>query len=153
MTSVTWVVFFFCLHQACLTWLDEEFVFNPLSLSSNLYQHLRRGVQSQPLYPYRSEKVNVMKNRKKKTCQLISWKGFTVIRNWGIKWFIVCDLLRGVPGCRQHPLAGTRSSHWRTVKAQDSGSFGRWNRGFMTVKITCSYIMVCVRGVFWWIWH
>ncbi|XP_044039291.1 meiosis 1 arrest protein isoform X2 [Siniperca chuatsi] len=40
--------------QACLTQLDEEFVFNPLSLSSNLYQHLRsRGLLSQPRYPYR----------------------------------------------------------------------------------------------------
>ncbi|XP_041821460.1 meiosis 1 arrest protein [Chelmon rostratus] len=40
--------------QACVTQLDEEFVFNPLSLSSNLYQHLRsRGLLSQPRYPYR----------------------------------------------------------------------------------------------------
>ncbi|XP_045920076.1 meiosis 1 arrest protein isoform X2 [Micropterus dolomieu] len=40
--------------QGCLTQLDEEFVFNPLSLSSNLYQHLRsRGLLSQPRYPYR----------------------------------------------------------------------------------------------------
>ncbi|XP_068163739.1 meiosis 1 arrest protein [Antennarius striatus] len=40
--------------QACLTQLDEEFVFNPFSLSSNLYQHLRsRGVPSQHHYPYR----------------------------------------------------------------------------------------------------
>ncbi|XP_075943367.1 meiosis 1 arrest protein [Anarhichas minor] len=40
--------------QACLTQLDEECVFNPLTLSSNLYQHLRsRGLLSQPRYPYR----------------------------------------------------------------------------------------------------
>ncbi|KAM7366115.1 hypothetical protein PAMP_015583 [Pampus punctatissimus] len=40
--------------QGCFTQLDEEFVFNPLSLSSNLYQHLRsRGLLSQPRYPYR----------------------------------------------------------------------------------------------------
>ncbi|XP_074480820.1 meiosis 1 arrest protein [Sebastes fasciatus] len=40
--------------QGCLTQLDEECVFNPLSLSSNLYQHLRsRGLLSQPRYPYR----------------------------------------------------------------------------------------------------
>ncbi|XP_008285105.1 meiosis 1 arrest protein [Stegastes partitus] len=41
--------------QGCLAQLDEEFVLNPLSLSSNLYQHLRsRGLISQPRYPYRS---------------------------------------------------------------------------------------------------
>ncbi|KAM6960385.1 meiosis 1 arrest protein [Tautogolabrus adspersus] len=40
--------------QGCLSQLDEEFMFNPLSLSSNLYQHLKsRGVLSQPRYPYR----------------------------------------------------------------------------------------------------
>lgn len=40
--------------QSCLTQLDEEFVLNPLCLSSNLYQHLRsRGLLSQPRYPYR----------------------------------------------------------------------------------------------------
>ncbi|XP_070786219.1 meiosis 1 arrest protein [Enoplosus armatus] len=40
--------------QGSLTQLDEEFVFNPLSLSSNLYPHLRsRGLLSQPRYPYR----------------------------------------------------------------------------------------------------
>ncbi|XP_049923222.1 meiosis 1 arrest protein [Epinephelus moara] len=40
--------------QGCLAQLDEECVFNPLSLSSNLYQHLRsRGLLSQPRYPYR----------------------------------------------------------------------------------------------------
>ncbi|XP_030017765.1 meiosis 1 arrest protein [Sphaeramia orbicularis] len=40
--------------QACLTQLDEEFVFNPLSLNGHLYQHLRsRGLVSQPRYPYR----------------------------------------------------------------------------------------------------
>ncbi|KAK5848538.1 hypothetical protein PBY51_006143 [Eleginops maclovinus] len=40
--------------QGCLSQLDEECVFNPLSLSSNLYQHLRsRGALPQPRYPYR----------------------------------------------------------------------------------------------------
>ncbi|KAM8898148.1 meiosis 1 arrest protein [Spinachia spinachia] len=40
--------------QSCLTQLDEECVLNPLSLSSNLFQHLRgRGLLSQPRYPYR----------------------------------------------------------------------------------------------------
>ncbi|XP_068443291.1 meiosis 1 arrest protein [Clinocottus analis] len=40
--------------QGCFTQLDEECVFNPLSLSSNLFQHLRsRGLLSQPRYPYR----------------------------------------------------------------------------------------------------
>ncbi|KAK5893696.1 hypothetical protein CgunFtcFv8_006544 [Champsocephalus gunnari] len=40
--------------QGCLSQLDEECVFNPLSLSSNLYEHLRsRGACSQPRYPYR----------------------------------------------------------------------------------------------------
>ncbi|XP_028285572.1 meiosis 1 arrest protein [Parambassis ranga] len=40
--------------QGCLTQLDEEFVLNPLSLISNLYQHLRsRGRLLQPRYPYR----------------------------------------------------------------------------------------------------
>ncbi|XP_029310948.1 meiosis 1 arrest protein [Cottoperca gobio] len=43
--------------QGCLTQLDEECVFNPLSVSSNLYQHLRsRGLLSQPRYPYRLQK-------------------------------------------------------------------------------------------------
>uniref|UniRef100_A0A3B3DA23 Meiosis 1 associated protein n=1 Tax=Oryzias melastigma TaxID=30732 RepID=A0A3B3DA23_ORYME len=40
--------------QGCLSQLEEEFVLNPLSLCSNLYQHLRgRGLLSQPRYPYR----------------------------------------------------------------------------------------------------
>ncbi|XP_054907158.1 meiosis 1 arrest protein isoform X3 [Poeciliopsis prolifica] len=40
--------------QACLSQLDEDFVLNPLLLSSNLYQHLRsRALLSQPRYPYR----------------------------------------------------------------------------------------------------
>nr|XP_046237458.1 meiosis 1 arrest protein isoform X2 [Scatophagus argus] len=44
--------------QACLTQLDEEFVFSPLSLNSNLYQHLRsRGQFSQPRYPYRLQQA------------------------------------------------------------------------------------------------
>ncbi|XP_076026911.1 meiosis 1 arrest protein [Genypterus blacodes] len=42
--------------QACLSQLEEDFVFNPLSLSSNLCQHLRsRGrLLAQPPYPYRT---------------------------------------------------------------------------------------------------
>ncbi|XP_041635309.1 meiosis 1 arrest protein [Cheilinus undulatus] len=40
--------------QACLSQLDEEVMFNPLSLTSNLYQNLKsRGLLSQPRYPYR----------------------------------------------------------------------------------------------------
>ncbi|XP_047434162.1 meiosis 1 arrest protein-like [Mugil cephalus] len=40
--------------QRCLSQLDEEFVFNPLSVTSNLYQHLRsKGLLPQPRYPYR----------------------------------------------------------------------------------------------------
>ncbi|XP_008434168.1 meiosis 1 arrest protein [Poecilia reticulata] len=40
--------------QSCLSQLDEDFVLNPLLLSSNLYQHLRsRALLSQPRYPYR----------------------------------------------------------------------------------------------------
>ncbi|RVE60570.1 hypothetical protein OJAV_G00182330 [Oryzias javanicus] len=40
--------------QGCLSQLDEELVLNPLSLCSNLYQHLRgRSLLSQPRYPYR----------------------------------------------------------------------------------------------------
>nr|XP_061816120.1 meiosis 1 arrest protein-like isoform X1 [Nerophis lumbriciformis]XP_061816121.1 meiosis 1 arrest protein-like isoform X1 [Nerophis lumbriciformis]XP_061816122.1 meiosis 1 arrest protein-like isoform X1 [Nerophis lumbriciformis]XP_061816123.1 meiosis 1 arrest protein-like isoform X1 [Nerophis lumbriciformis]XP_061816124.1 meiosis 1 arrest protein-like isoform X1 [Nerophis lumbriciformis]XP_061816125.1 meiosis 1 arrest protein-like isoform X1 [Nerophis lumbriciformis]XP_061816126.1 meiosis len=40
--------------QGCFTQMDEECVFNPHSLSSNLYPHLRsRGLLSQPRYPYR----------------------------------------------------------------------------------------------------
>ncbi|XP_071333927.1 meiosis 1 arrest protein isoform X2 [Trachinotus anak] len=47
--------------QGCLTQLDEEFVFNPLSLCSNLYQHLRsRGLLSQPRYPYRLQPAAVV---------------------------------------------------------------------------------------------
>ncbi|XP_023152991.2 meiosis 1 arrest protein isoform X2 [Amphiprion ocellaris] len=39
--------------QRCLSQLDEEFVLNPLSLNSNLYQLLRNaGLLSQPRYPY-----------------------------------------------------------------------------------------------------
>lgn len=49
------LVRFICVCQACLTQLDEEFFFNPLSLGSNLYHHLRTpGLLSQPWYPYRS---------------------------------------------------------------------------------------------------
>ncbi|CAJ1086428.1 meiosis 1 arrest protein [Xyrichtys novacula] len=45
--------------QGCLSQLDEEFIFNPLSLSSNLYQHLKgRGLLSQPRYPY-SRRISV----------------------------------------------------------------------------------------------
>lgn len=40
--------------QACLGQLEEEFVFNPLLLNSNLYHHLRsRGLMSQPRYSYK----------------------------------------------------------------------------------------------------
>ncbi|XP_063325094.1 meiosis 1 arrest protein [Pelmatolapia mariae] len=47
--------------QSCLTQLDEGFVLNPLSLSSNLYQHLRsRGLLSQPRYPYRSSSSTLL---------------------------------------------------------------------------------------------
>ncbi|XP_029695794.1 meiosis 1 arrest protein isoform X2 [Takifugu rubripes] len=50
--------------QACVTQLDEEFVFNPLCLSSNLYQHLRsRGLQSQPRYPYRLQAAATRRNQ------------------------------------------------------------------------------------------
>ncbi|TNM93546.1 hypothetical protein fugu_001722 [Takifugu bimaculatus] len=50
--------------QACVTQLDEEFVFNPLCLSSNLYQHLRsRGLQPQPRYPYRSQAAATRRNQ------------------------------------------------------------------------------------------
>ncbi|XP_042368482.1 meiosis 1 arrest protein [Plectropomus leopardus] len=42
--------------QGCVAQLEEECVFNPLSLSSNLHQHLRsRGLLSQPRYPYRMQ--------------------------------------------------------------------------------------------------
>ncbi|XP_030285748.1 meiosis 1 arrest protein isoform X3 [Sparus aurata] len=50
--------------QACLTQLDEEFVYNPLCLSSNLYQHLRsRGLVSQPRYPYRLQPSVARRNQ------------------------------------------------------------------------------------------
>ncbi|KAM6909371.1 meiosis 1 arrest protein [Xenentodon cancila] len=40
--------------QGCLAQLDEDFVLNPLSLNSYLYQHLRnKGLLSQQRYPYR----------------------------------------------------------------------------------------------------
>uniref|UniRef100_A0A3P8U017 Meiosis 1 associated protein n=1 Tax=Amphiprion percula TaxID=161767 RepID=A0A3P8U017_AMPPE len=46
------------MQTRCLSQLDEEFVLNPLSLNSNLYQLLRNtGLLSQPRYPYRSEEV------------------------------------------------------------------------------------------------
>uniref|UniRef100_A0A3B4VGF8 Meiosis 1 associated protein n=1 Tax=Seriola dumerili TaxID=41447 RepID=A0A3B4VGF8_SERDU len=49
--------------QGCLTQLDEEFVFNPLSLCSNLYRHLRsRGLFSQPRYPYRLQPAAVVRD-------------------------------------------------------------------------------------------
>ncbi|XP_074555484.1 meiosis 1 arrest protein [Halichoeres trimaculatus] len=42
------------LLQGCVSQLEEELLFNPLSLSSNLYQYLKcRGLLSQPRYPYR----------------------------------------------------------------------------------------------------
>ncbi|XP_060951818.1 meiosis 1 arrest protein [Limanda limanda] len=50
--------------QSCLTQLDEEFVFNPLSLSSNLYQHLKsRGLLSQQRYPYRLQPAAVLRDQ------------------------------------------------------------------------------------------
>ncbi|XP_058479540.1 meiosis 1 arrest protein isoform X2 [Solea solea] len=50
--------------QRCLTQLDEEFVFNPLSLTSNLYQHLKsRGLISQPRYPYRLQPAAVLRDQ------------------------------------------------------------------------------------------
>ncbi|TMS02190.1 Meiosis 1 arrest protein [Larimichthys crocea] len=50
--------------QASLTQLDEEFLLNPLSLSSNLYQHLRsRGLFSQPRYPYRLQPAAVHRDQ------------------------------------------------------------------------------------------
>lgn len=46
----------FSLLQGCLSQMEEDFVLNPLLLSTNLYQHLRsRGLLSQPRYPYRSD--------------------------------------------------------------------------------------------------
>ncbi|XP_034532323.1 meiosis 1 arrest protein isoform X2 [Notolabrus celidotus] len=42
--------------QGCVSQLDEEFILNPLSLRSNLYEHLKcRGVLSQSRYPYRQQ--------------------------------------------------------------------------------------------------
>ncbi|GLD70971.1 meiosis 1 arrest protein [Lates japonicus] len=50
--------------QGCLSQLDETFVLNPLSLSSNLYQHLRsRGLLSQPRYPYRLQPAAVHRDQ------------------------------------------------------------------------------------------
>ncbi|KAM3590488.1 uncharacterized protein V6R79_010913 [Siganus canaliculatus] len=44
--------------QGCVSQLDEELVLNPLSLSSDLYKHLRsRALLSQPRYPYRLQPV------------------------------------------------------------------------------------------------
>ncbi|XP_029610385.1 meiosis 1 arrest protein isoform X1 [Salmo trutta] len=44
--------------QSCVGQLEEESLFNPLSLRSNLYQHLRsRGLLSPPSYPYRSQQT------------------------------------------------------------------------------------------------
>ncbi|XP_029931602.1 meiosis 1 arrest protein [Myripristis murdjan] len=44
--------------QSCLGQLDEDVVFNPLTLSSQLHQHLkRRGLLSQPQYPYRLQQT------------------------------------------------------------------------------------------------
>ncbi|XP_017283499.1 meiosis 1 arrest protein [Kryptolebias marmoratus] len=40
--------------QGCLSQMEEDFLLNPLLLSSNLYHHLRsRGLLSQPRYPVR----------------------------------------------------------------------------------------------------
>ncbi|KAL7375898.1 hypothetical protein ABVT39_026212 [Epinephelus coioides] len=50
--------------QGCLAQLAKECVFNPLSLSSNLYQHLRsRGLLSQPRYPYRLQPAATHRNQ------------------------------------------------------------------------------------------
>ncbi|XP_042185345.1 meiosis 1 arrest protein isoform X1 [Oncorhynchus tshawytscha] len=44
--------------QSCVGQLEEESLFNPLSLRSNLYQHLRsRGLLSPPSYPYRPQQT------------------------------------------------------------------------------------------------
>ncbi|XP_040038700.2 meiosis 1 arrest protein [Gasterosteus aculeatus] len=51
--------------QGCLTQLDEECVFNPLALSSNLYRHLRsRGLLSQPRYPYRLQPAGARRDQR-----------------------------------------------------------------------------------------
>ncbi|XP_034020935.1 meiosis 1 arrest protein [Thalassophryne amazonica] len=45
--------------QGCLSQLDEDTVFSPLSLNTNLYQYLRsRGLLSQPRYPYRLQPIS-----------------------------------------------------------------------------------------------
>ncbi|XP_035482756.2 meiosis 1 arrest protein isoform X2 [Scophthalmus maximus] len=50
--------------QSCLTQLDEDIVFNPVSLSSHLYQHLRsRGLLSKPRYPYRLQTAAVIRDQ------------------------------------------------------------------------------------------
>ncbi|XP_069015437.1 meiosis 1 arrest protein [Embiotoca jacksoni] len=50
--------------RGCFSQLDEEFVLNPLSLSSNLYQHLRsRGLFAQPRYPYRVQPAAVHRDQ------------------------------------------------------------------------------------------
>ncbi|KAK6291752.1 hypothetical protein J4Q44_G00375370 [Coregonus suidteri] len=44
--------------QSCVSQLEEESLFNPLSLRSNLYQHLRsRGLLSPHSYPYRPQQT------------------------------------------------------------------------------------------------
>ncbi|CAB1345576.1 unnamed protein product, partial [Coregonus sp. 'balchen'] len=44
--------------RSCVSQLEEESLFNPLSLRSNLYQHLRsRGLLSPHSYPYRPQQT------------------------------------------------------------------------------------------------
>ncbi|KAJ8007826.1 hypothetical protein DPEC_G00098230 [Dallia pectoralis] len=44
--------------QGCLDQLEEDTLFNPLSIRSSLYQHLRtRGLLSRPSYPYRTQQT------------------------------------------------------------------------------------------------
>ncbi len=86
-----------CVCQACLTLLDEECVFNPLSLISNLYQHLRsRGLHSQPRYPYRSDASQNNNITLKNLCNPFSLSGNHACRgqSWGkktkhLKWLKV----------------------------------------------------------------
>ncbi|XP_054603401.2 meiosis 1 arrest protein isoform X2 [Nothobranchius furzeri] len=56
--------------QGCLSQLDEEFVLNPLLLSSNLYQHLRsRGLQAPPRYPYRLQSAAAKRGQQPQTLE------------------------------------------------------------------------------------
>lgn len=98
-----------------MTQLDEEFVFNPLCLSSNLYQHLRsRGLQSQPRYPYRSGKVNAtgvhrnLLNDKSLKTWLKKFHNNWNCRNGGIKHIQInlhIDLNESLKGKSVDPLS------------------------------------------------